>query len=137
VRVIAGLAAALLAARFLCPIPPRHLFTSSAALIFVAVWYVAVIATAAVLPTLLVTLLKNSSRAEPLANARGSETAVRIRSHLRSRDRQEVVPSLSLSLACEACATVLTRFLVAGDATIDMWTPFAGSNYTTPSPPAS
>jgi hypothetical protein len=50
VRVIAGLAAAFLAARFLCPIPPRHPF-SSPALIAAALGYVALIAIAALLCT--------------------------------------------------------------------------------------
>ena len=49
-RVIAGLAAAFLAARFLCPIPPRHPF-SSPALIAGALGYVALIAIVAILST--------------------------------------------------------------------------------------
>ncbi len=48
VKVIAGLAAALLAARFLCPVPPRHLFSSGWALIPIALGYVAAIAVAAI-----------------------------------------------------------------------------------------
>jgi hypothetical protein len=48
VKVIAGLAAALLAARFLCPVPPRHLFSSGLALIASALVYVALIALAAI-----------------------------------------------------------------------------------------
>ena len=48
VRVIAGLVAALLAAWFLCPIPPRHLFSSTFALIPIALGYITAIAAVAV-----------------------------------------------------------------------------------------
>lgn len=53
VRVIAGLVAALLAALFLCPIPPRHLFSSTFALIPIALGYVTAIAAVAILFTFL------------------------------------------------------------------------------------
>jgi hypothetical protein len=53
VKVIAGLVASLLAARLLCPIPPRHLFRSGYALVVIALGYVAAIATVAVLVTFL------------------------------------------------------------------------------------
>jgi hypothetical protein len=49
VKPIAGLVAAFLCAWYLCPIPPRHPFTSPA-LIAAAVWYTGLIAIAALLP---------------------------------------------------------------------------------------